>query len=265
MNRKTFVVGLASMLASVRFSRGDSSPSPQAAATIAYEGSRRQAIAMNDLAGNIHSVAHARNLVDEIAKIFSKDLPPMWVTRAARNRVALAEYQAATEPANLVPEERIADVWNQYIIEIHAPEDSLVSAAEIHNLRDASYASSQVLWERGNQNIWTMSNIYAVGPDGKVADGCRALESLRVLYDLARSPEILQGARQRVQKGILVSDSIREYRQKTATGQRKSKITVSAGMRANPVEAAERRYIDERGSSVLMMLAQGWFEELFPA
>jgi len=269
MDRKTFVVGLASVLASLGFSRGDSNPSPQAAAIAEAkarnEESRQQAIAMNELAGNSRSLADARVLMDEVARIFAKQLPPMWATHAARDRVARAEYQAATNPAQLIPEERIADLWNQYIREITAPEESLASAAEIHNLRDASYASGQLFWERGNQSIWTMSNIYAIGADGKVADGCRALESLRVLYDLANQPENLRGARERLQKGILASDSIREYRERAAAGQVKSKATIRVEVRANPIEAAERRYADERGSSRLTFLAQGWFEELFPA
>jgi hypothetical protein len=46
-----------------------------------------------------------------------------------------------------------------------------------------------------------MPNIYAVGPDEKVADGCRAVEALRVVWDIANQVENLRSARERVQKG----------------------------------------------------------------
>ncbi len=69
-----------------------------------------------------------------------------------------------------VPERRIVDAWNKYVEEIGAPQETRVSVAEIHNLRDGYYATARLLWSRGSQDVWTMPNIYAVGPDEKLAD-----------------------------------------------------------------------------------------------
>ena len=53
----------------------------------------------------------------------------------------------------LVPEHRIVDVWNQYVREIGAPDEAIVTAAEIHNMRDGSFTGAQLMWARGNQTI----------------------------------------------------------------------------------------------------------------
>jgi hypothetical protein len=269
VKRRTFLAGLSSALISLGFSRGDSARSPQAVAVAEgkarYEESRREAIAMNDLAGNIHSLADARALVDLVAKVFAEELPPMWGTRAARNRVARAEYRAVADPAQLLPEQRVADVWNAYVREIDAPEEMLVNIAEIYNLRDAYYSSGQFFWQRGNRSIWTMPNIYATAADGKLADGCRALESLRVLWDLGNQPRNLQAARERVSKGMLASEELRQLQRKIASGAVKQHAEIRSESYTNPVSAAERRYTNERGSARLMTLAEGWFEDLFPA
>ncbi len=55
---------------------------------------------------------------------------------------------------------------------IQAPEESWVTAAEIHNLRDSFFTTSRLLWDCGNRNIWLVPSIYAVRPDGKLAAGC---------------------------------------------------------------------------------------------
>lgn len=136
------------------------------------------------LAGRIRSEADARELTDAIATMFAEHLPPAWATQSIRNRVTRAEYEAVSEPSQPIPEQRIADIWNEYVREIGAPEEALVSTAETHNMRDAGYAGGKLMWERGNQTIWTMPNVYAVGADGKVAGGCRTIEALRVLYEL---------------------------------------------------------------------------------
>ncbi len=85
----------------------------------------------------------------------------------------MAEYQSASDPTKRIPEQRIADAWNKYVREIGAPEEALVNVAEIHNLRDSFYVNAKLFWSRGSQNIWTMPDIYAVNPDGNLADGCR--------------------------------------------------------------------------------------------
>jgi len=111
-------------------------------AILERERHRQAAIEINDLAGRIRSEAEALAFVDKLADFFTDTLPPAWVTRGIRQRVARVEYEAVSDPSRLVPEQRIADVWNKYVREIGASEESLVTVAEIHNLRDADLAIS---------------------------------------------------------------------------------------------------------------------------
>ena len=104
-----------------------------------YEQHKQAAIRINELAGGIHSEADASAFVSAIAGLFAKELPPAWASSDVRQRVALAEYEAVRNPAKLIPEQRVVDVWNQYAREIGAPDEAIVSVAEIHNMRDGSY------------------------------------------------------------------------------------------------------------------------------
>jgi hypothetical protein len=107
------------------------------------EAYRQAAILMNELAGRIQSEADARQIADAIAKMFDEYLPPPWATRSLRNRIARAEYDAVSDPSRLIPEQRIAEIWNEYVREIRSPDETLVTAAEIHSIRDMTYASAQ--------------------------------------------------------------------------------------------------------------------------
>jgi hypothetical protein len=175
-----------------------------------YERHKQAAIRINNLAGEIHSEADASAFVSEIAGLFARELPPAWASSGIRQRVAHAEYEAIREPAKLISEQRVVDVWNQYVREIGAPDEAIVSAAEIHNMRDASFTVAQLMWARGNQTTWTMPNVYALGSDGKVADGCRALDALRVIHDLDDLFQNLRGARDRLRRGIVPSEEIKK-------------------------------------------------------
>jgi hypothetical protein len=110
----------------------------------AYERRHQAALRINDLAARIHSQADAESIVDEIATLFENELPPIWATGGIRTRVAHAEYEAVSDPAKLIPEQRIADVWNEYAREIGGPDEVIVSAAEIHNMRNALFTTSGV-------------------------------------------------------------------------------------------------------------------------
>lgn len=57
-----------------------------------------------------------------------------------------------SDPAKLIPEQRIVDVWNEYVREIGAPDETIVTAAEIHYMRDAEFAVAQKMWTQGVQN-----------------------------------------------------------------------------------------------------------------
>src|SRR5690242_11211763 len=184
-----YVIGLIAMLLIGSAQQGSRSPEDLARMKQEAEALSRkyeqQAIRLNEMAGNIRTEADANALVDAIAEMFAKELPPAWATADIRRRVAHVEFESATNVASLIPEQRVVDVWNKYVHEIGASDEALVTVAEIHNLRDANFASGQEMWMKGfNRSIWTMPNIYALGSDGKVAPGCRALEALRVLHDL---------------------------------------------------------------------------------
>ena len=217
-----------------------------------YEMHRQQAIRMNEIAGHITSPQDAQRLVDMIARMFADGLPPDWATRSIRKQIARVEYESATNPAKLIPEQQVADAWNRFITEIGAPEESRVSAEEIHYLRDGTYTTARLLWPRKEvQTIWTMPAIYSAEPDGRVADGCRALEAIRTLHDLAYQPANLEWARERARKGILFSEVIRqEQKQRSGTGRSYGRVEVHVAP-PNPVMIAAKRYVQERGESAM--------------
>ncbi|PYU34896.1 MAG: hypothetical protein DMG28_04530 [Acidobacteria bacterium] len=251
-----------------------STPTPDEQATmqraqLEHERHRQAVVQLNELAGRIHSEADALAFVDGIADIFADSLPAAWAGPSIRQRVAHAEYEAISDPLRLIPEQRIADVWNEYVREIGAPEEAVVNAAEIHSMRDADYASGQAMWTRGmNESIWTMPNFYATGPDGKISDGCRAIEALRVIYDLDRTFDNLRGARDRLRKGIVASDEIKKHLKNADPNQKTGfRVLVRAELResTNPLRPAEYRYMREHGLDNFNQLLERLFVELFPS
>jgi hypothetical protein len=233
-------------------------------ASLRYERFRQQSIRVNELAAHISSEADSRAYVDAVADMFADLLPPSWATRGIRERIAHAEYEAVSDPLRQIPEQRIADVWNKYVREIGASEEALVTAAEIHSMRDATFAVAEVMWSRGtNQTAWTMPNIFAVGADGKVAEGCRALEALRVLHDLDQLFDNLRGARERLRQGIVASDAIKKSQENTKANQ-KTTARLIARVDTNPLWPAEYRYVSEHGADHLIQVEEMLFEELFP-
>ena len=228
-----------------------------------YERYKQAAIRINDLAGQIHSEADASAVVSEIAGLFVKELPPAWGSGSIRQRVAHAEYEAARNPATLIPEQRIVDVWNQYVREIGAPDEAIVSVAEIHNMRDGSFTVDQLMWARGTQTIWTMPKVFALGPDGKVADGCRALDAIRVIHDLDDLFQNLRGARDRLKNGIVPSEEIKK-RVGDPNAQPHGTFRLETHADTNPIRPAEQRYVQEHGSVAYDQLLARLFDELFP-
>ena len=204
---------------------------------------RERAQQLNELAANIQTPADAHRLVDFIADIFSEQLPPKWTTSAIRNRIAQAEYTAVSDSERLISESRLSQAWSDYIIKVQAPEDRKATPTEINNLRDAFLTHDRLSWNRGSRNIWTVPSIYATQPDGKLASGCRAVESIRILWDLANMPDNLTAARYRVSKGELASDQLR----KSQTQPTAASVRVEMRNHNNPVESAERQYIKDHG------------------
>jgi hypothetical protein len=213
-------------------------------------------MAINEIAGHIKSIDDAHKLVDLIAAEFS-DGPPKWATPSMRDRIASAEYAAAADPGSLISEQRVADAWNAYLQETSAPQEYFVTADEIHTLRDSLYTTSQVIWAGGGQSVWGLSKTYAVGADGKIANGCRALEALRVLWQLAWEPEVLQGTRDLLKKGQRMSDFF-EDPSKTGPG------TVSFTQAPpNPVREAGGRYRQDHGARALNNAIERLLKDLF--
>ena len=229
-----------------------------------YERHKQSAIRINELAGRIQSEADASAVVNGIAGLFAKELPPAWTNGSIRQRVAHAEYESVRNPVTLIPEQRIVDVWNQYAKEIGAPDEAIVSVAEIHNMRDGSFTVARLMWARGNQTIWTMPNGYALGSDGKIADGCRAVEALRVMHDLDGLFQNLRGARGRIQKGIVPSKEVKKRVAET-NPQPHGTARIEAHADTNPIRPAEQRYMQEHGSVAYDQLLARLFDVLFPA
>jgi hypothetical protein len=179
------------------------------------------------------------------------------------HRIARAEYESVSNPTRLIPEHRIVDVWNQYVREIGAPDEAIVTAAEIHNMRDGGLTVAQIMWARGNQTVWTMPNVFALGPDGKVADGCRAVEVLRVIHDLDGLFQNLRSARDRLRKGIVPSDRFKK-RVEDVNARPQTTARLVAHADNNPIRPAEQRYVQEHGSQAYQQLLRRLFDEPFP-
>jgi hypothetical protein len=222
---------------------------------------RQRAEELHQLASNLQTPADARRLVDFLAELFSKETPSGWTDRALRNQIAQAEFSAVSDPQKAIPESRLAEAWNAYVDTVGATEDQKVIPAELHNLRDAIQTTARHSWDGGSRNIWAVPSIYATLPDGRLAPGCRAVESIRLLWDLANMPENLKGARDRVSKGVLFSDLLRKPPQSPMPSVTHGASITVAVSRPHPMELAERSYIQRNGNkafsnAVLAMLTK---------
>jgi hypothetical protein len=257
-----FAAALALLAAAFGQGNSDGRTAAQPGIPDAYEQHKQAAIRINDLAGRVHTEADATAFVSEIAILFARELPPVWEQDSVRHRISHAEYKSLSDSASLIPEQRVVDVWNEYVREIGAPDEAIVTVAEIHNMRDAEFVVAQKMWARGIQTVWTMPNVFALGPDGKVAEGCRAVEAVRVFHDLDAMFQNLRGARDRVKKGIVVSDEPKNH---VEGGNSRPRTTARLEVRSdsNPVRLAEQHYLQEHGSWAYQQLLKRLFDELF--
>jgi hypothetical protein len=227
------------------------------------EPHRQAAIRINEMAGNIHSEKDARAFVDAVAEELTNHKHLMWAALTYRRRVAHAEYEAVSDPGNLISEQRVADVWNEYVREIDAPEQALVTVDEIHRLRAGRYRMSQMMWQREfGQTIWTMPNVHAVSEDGTLADSGRPLEMLDVLNRLYNTfPDVLFG-RERVHKVV----DIPAGDPKLVPGNATTRVFVRSSLElpADPIRPAEARYQRDHGEGAYRQLLERLFAELFP-
>jgi hypothetical protein len=224
-------------------------------ATEARQRMQQSAIRINELAGHIQTPEDAHKLVDLIAGEFSDELPPKWATRRIRNQIARAEYESAADPRALIPERQIADAWNDFVEKIGAPPNTILTVADIHYMRDAGYVIRQLYWARGMQNIWTVPGVYAVGPDGKVASGSRALEAIGLLWGLASQTEDFGAIHAATQKGILLSDRIPHPEEPPAPGSEGRMMSFRSVV--YPIDVAARQYIRDKGASSFNHAVEG--------
>jgi hypothetical protein len=102
----------------------------------------------------------------------------------------------------------------------------------------------------GVRNIWAVSSIYATQSDGRLASGCRAVESMRLFWDLANMPENLRSVRDRVSRGMLASDApVRSEQQVSALSVRGAYGVTRASR--NSIEVAARQYTKLNGDRAL--------------
>lgn len=235
-----------------------------------HEPVRQRAIHINDLAGNIHSEADARAYVDAVAEELTGHQHMSWTTRSIRHRVAHAEFEAVTDASRQIPEQRIVDIWNEYAREIDAPEEAIVTVAELHNLRDSMYlGASRYAWKRElSQSIWTMPNVYATDANGQLANGCRAVEALKIIHDMHDTFMNVRIARQRVQKGVLASEDFKERSLNPAQPLKPMfapEEIRALSTRSDLIRPAAYHYQEQHGERAYQQLLRRLFAELFPA
>ncbi len=239
-------------------------PSPEAMRQITElrRRMRENAIAIDDLAGHIQSLEDARKLVNMVADEFSDELPPKWATHSIRERIAHAEYESAADPGSLIPEQQVADAWNDFVEKIGAPQETTLNAAEIHYLRDAQYVSAHVAWVGYEKDIWTIPGVFALGPDGKVANGSRTLEAIRLVWLLANNTDDFQGIHAQVQKGVLLSDRFPHPEKPLAPSHEQRSFAEVRSVPPNPVQQAAFRYMHDHGARALNHAIEGLLKDL---
>jgi hypothetical protein len=220
---------------------------------------RERAQQLNRLAADIRTPDDARRLVDFIADLFADTIPHGLLSGSLLKRIAQAEFSAVTDAQKLIPEQRIAAAWNGFADTLHTPEECRVTSAEVHYLRDGLWASARAMWDRSPWNFWTVPSIYATRPDGALAPGCRAIEAIRVLWDLANRPNNLKGARDQVTKGELFSDVLRQEQKQPPATSTAGAYVLGGHAYIDPISTAQRQYIHDSGmrafhKSVVTML-----------
>src|ERR1700733_5488921 len=226
----------------------------------------KEAERLNELAANLRSEADARKLVDAVAEQLTHHRHLFWAGQKYRHRVAHAEFAAVSDSA-LIPEERIAEVWNEYVREIDAPDEALITVAELHNFRAMDLRSSLHNWDRDmTRSLWSMPNIYAVDSTGGLAEGCRALESLKTINNLHEQFARVHAARHRVQGYVSDGDGAQKKSAATVIGRGRlvASTPVHAPAYADPIRPAVARYLQEHGQHEYDQLVGLLFDELLP-
>jgi hypothetical protein len=208
---------------------------------------RETAEHLNELAANIRTPGDARRMVDFVAQLFMEVMPHALMTSSMRSRISDAEFSAVSDANKLIPEQRLADAWNAYAESMQAPDTCKVTAPEIHYLRDSMLVTARFFWDRSHMNFWSVPSIYATQADGGIARGCRAVESIRILWDLASQPESIKSARDGVRRGVLFSELLRQEQANSSAPATGNSLTEALSY-TNPMDMAQRQYIQARGN-----------------
>jgi len=242
--------------------RGFQQPSPEALrkATQRWREMQEHSIAIDALASHIRTLDDARKLVDMIADEFSDELPPKWATRSLRKNIARSEFASVTDPRALLSDEHVAHAWNNFVRTINAPQDTRLSATEIHYLRDGQYVGARLSWSMDGKQIWTIPGIFALGPDGKVASGSRAIEAIRLLWLTGSMMDDFPGIHTAAQKGHLLSDEIPHPEKPPAPGTATSQV--SFRITSMPIQQAASQYSRTHGARALDHAVEDLLREL---
>jgi hypothetical protein len=212
---------------------------------------RQTAIRVNELAGAIHSEEDARAFVDAVGKAFSEEIP-YELTAPLRERVARAEFAAVTDTSKLVPEQRVVDAWNKWVDDVDGPDEARVSVAELRAMRENGHFTSTSKWANQSRSIWTLSNIYALKANDRVADACRPVEALLLLHQIDSMFVNVAYTREFLAQGKSIEDlmAAREKRQQS-DGKAVAYITVSTTLPGASVQQAlgraEQAYFEKHG------------------
>ena len=219
---------------------------------------------INNVAGSIHSEADAREYVNLLWKHFAPDVPK-WIARSTLDRVARAEY-AAVAGGEFIPEDRIANSFNNFVQRIGAPDWAHVTPEELHAIRAGELASAKATWN-SYPNIWLMPNIYHVGSAGNLAPGCRAVEALKMLYTLNHLFSNAIYARERLRQNPVASHTV-EARQSSPSSQEQLREYRVAFARAQEKEQELRRvefeYVKQHGSKAYEAIVREMIDGVLP-
>jgi hypothetical protein len=212
---------------------------------------RQQAERIDVLAGAIHSEEDARAFVDEMGKAFAEELP-YDLTAPLRARVAKAEYAAVTDGSKLIPEQRVVEAWNRWVTDINAPAEARMTVAEFHLLRENRRLSSTDTWSHEYRSLWNLSNIYALKPNGRVADSCRPVEALLLLHQIDSMFQNVIYARDFIASGKTIDAVLQKRAEAQKSGARPTaRIVFTSFSQQNPVisqlRRAEEDYFEKHG------------------
>jgi len=147
---------------------------------------------------NIHSIRDVDKYVDALVHnykaelslrfgLINADLIPF---ESIKSRIAAAEYRAVSDHSERIPEEVVANVFNQLMADWNTPSWTRISLEELHQYR-----------------ILLASTRYptsvARSDDGGVSDSCRPVESVLLLYRLERNGGVPSGLREVLKSGKL--------------------------------------------------------------